>query len=139
MKLLAECLLGRAQLRVAACCGVLRENRRAGKAEEVVLLERLGNRLVHISELRAMTLVKSDDNVPLIDRVALILCDKRGELLDRSDNYPGIGIFQLSLQYCSRSVGVSRAFLEAVILTHRLIVEVLTVHNEKNLVYTLHL
>ena len=37
----AERLLGRAQLRVAAAAGVLGEDRRAGEAEQVVALERL--------------------------------------------------------------------------------------------------
>ena len=61
-----------------ALCGVLGENRRAGKAEQVILLEIPDDGRVHVPELTAVALVKDDDDMLVIDLVALILAHKVG-------------------------------------------------------------
>ena len=77
VQLVAERLLGGPQLRVAAARGVDGEDRRAGEAEQVVALERLGDRGVHVAELRAVALVEDDHDVPAVDLVALVGGDER--------------------------------------------------------------
>ena len=76
MQLVAKGLLGREKLRCVRLLRVDRENRRSGKAEQMVLAEVLYNRCVHIAELRAMAFVEDNDNVLLIDRVTGIFLDK---------------------------------------------------------------
>jgi hypothetical protein len=88
VQLVAEGLLGRAQLRVAAGAGVGGEDRRPGEAEQVVAAERLGDRRVHVAELGAVALVEDDDDVAVVDRVALVGGDEGRELLDGRDDDP---------------------------------------------------
>ena len=59
----AERLGGRAELCVATCAGIDREDRRAGEAKQVVVLERLDDSAVHVAELGAVALVEDDDDV----------------------------------------------------------------------------
>ena len=58
--------------------GVVREDRRAGEAEQVVALERLRDRDVHVAELGAVALVEDDDDVAVVDRVALVRWSMNG-------------------------------------------------------------
>lgn len=134
VQLVAEGLLGGPELRVAPARGVGGEDRGAGEPEEVVALERLGDRRVHVAELRAVALVEDHDDVALVDLVALVSGDEGTELLDRRDNDPSAGIFQLLLEDPRRCVGVGRTLLKAVVLLHGLVVEVLAVDDEEHLV-----
>ena len=123
-----------AKVRVAAARRVDREDRRAGEAEQVVALEGLRDRGVHVAELRAMALVEDDHDVAVVDRVTLVAADERRQLLDRRDDDLGGRVFQLLLEDRRRGVGVGRALLEAVVLAHRLVVEILAVDDEEHLV-----
>ena len=134
VQLVAERLLGGPELRVAAARRVGGEDRRAGEPEEVVALERLGDRRVHVAELRAVALVEDDHHVAVVDLVALVAGDERAELLDRRDDDPSTGILELPLQDGGRRVRVRSSLLEAVVLLHRLVVEVLAVDDEQHLV-----
>ena len=64
-------------------CRIRRKDRRPRKAEDVVLLERLGDRRVHLPELRAVALIENQHHMFSIDRVRPVLLDKIRQLLDR--------------------------------------------------------
>lgn len=63
-----------------------------------------------------------------------VLLDKGGELLNGGDNDSCIVILQLALQNRRGGVAVGSALFKAVIFLHRLIVQILAVHNEKHFV-----
>ena len=72
-------------------------------------------------------------------RLSKTLCpafffDKGGELLNGGDNDSCIVILQLALQDCRRGVAVGRTFFKSVVFLHRLIVQILAVHDKKHLV-----
>ena len=71
-------LIGGTKPEVSVFIGVISKNRRTGKSKEMVLLEVLYNGLVHIPKLTAVALVKDDDDMLVIDLVALILAHKVG-------------------------------------------------------------
>ena len=118
------------------------KNRCAGKAEQVILLERLDNLSVHISELASVALVKDDNSVFTEHLVSLILRDKVVQLLDgRDDDFIPVEapffvpILKLPLQDSGRSVAVGRTFFKAIIFFHGLIVQVFSINHKQNLVY----
>ena len=134
VQLVAERLLRGAKVRVAARAGIRAEDRRAGEAEQVVLLECLGDSRVHAAELTAVTFVEDDDHVPVVDRVVAVLLDKARELLDGGDDDSRAGVGQLLGKHPRRGVRVRRALLEPLVLAHGLVVKVLAVDNEQHLV-----
>src|SRR5699024_5133946 len=97
MQLLTEDLLGCPKMRLATGAGVFSEDRRSGKPEQIVLLEGLGNGLMHITELGTVALIENNDHMPVVDRMALVPIDESRELLDGGDNDPGVRILQLLL------------------------------------------
>ncbi len=139
MQLVAERLFRSAQLRVATAACVRGEDRRPSEPEQVVPLERACDVGVHVAELRAVALIKDDHRVAREHLVALVRLDERRQLLDRRDDDPRTTVLKLLLQYRRGCVRVCRALLEPVILTHRLVVEVLAIHDEQHLVHTRHL
>ena len=136
VQLVTEGLLSGPQLWVSATTGVDSEDGCAGEAEEVVVLEGLGDRGVHVAELRAVALIEDDHDMPVVDRVALVRADERRQLLDRGDDDPGTGVLELLFQHRGRGVRVRGTLFEPVVLTHRLVVEVLAVYDEQHLVDT---
>ena len=114
--------------------GVLGEDRRAGEAEQVVALECLGDRGVHVAELGAVALVEDQHDVPVVDRVALVLLDEPGELLDRGDDDPRGRCPPAASSARASTCSSCGALLEAVVLAHGLVVEVLAVDDEQDLV-----
>ena len=112
-----------------------REDRRSGKAEQMVLAEVLHNRRMHIAELGTMAFVKDDDDVLLIDRVTGIFLDKGCQLLNGRNDDMAILVLKLLFQDCRAGVGVCRTLFKAVVFLHGLIVEVFAVHDKQNLVY----
>ena len=89
---------------------------------------------VHITELAAVALVKDDHNMLLVDLMPRILLDEGRQLLDGGNDDMCFRVFQLAFQNRGAGVGVCRSFLEAVILLHRLIVQVLAVYHKQHLV-----
>ena len=142
MELIAKGLRRGQQLHVLAFSCIGGENRCAGKAKQMIILERLNNLGVHISELAAVALVK-DDNAMLAEHfVSLVFRDKVVQLLDgRDDDLIRmiaaffISVLKLPLQYPCGSVAVGRAFFKAVIFFHGLIVQVFSIDHEQNLVH----
>ena len=106
------------------------KNRRSCKAEQVVLFEIVNNGLVHITELAAVALVKDDYNVLLVNFVSRILLDEGRQLLDGGNDDMCFRVFQLAFQNRGAGVGVCCTLLEAVILLHGLVVQVLAVYHE---------
>ena len=134
MQLIAERLCRGEELRTPCPGRISRENRRTGKAKQVVLFEVLDDSHVHIAKLTAMTLVKDNNNVLAVYLMPGVLLDERSQLLYRCDDDPRIRVFHLSLQDCRRGVAVRRTLFKAVILFHGLIVEVFAVNHEQHLV-----
>ena len=110
------------------------KNRRSCKAEQVVLFEIVNNGLVHITELAAVALVKDDYNTLLVDLMPRIFLDEGRQLLDGGNDDMCFRVFQLAFQNRGAGVGVCRSLLEAVILLHSLIVQVLAVYHKQHLV-----
>ena len=134
MELVAKRLLRGAELGIPVRTAVDRKNRSPGKAEQMVLLEVLYDSRVHITKLAAMTLIEDDDDVLRIYLVPLVLLDEGRQFLNGRDDDFGVGVFQLLFQDSRRSIGVGRTFLEAVILLHGLVVQILTVYHKQDLV-----
>ena len=135
VQLVAKGLLGREKLRGVHLLRVDRENRRSGKAEQMVLAEILHNRRVHIAELGAMAFVKDDDDVLLIDRMTGIFLDKGCQFLNGRNDDMAVLVLKLLFQDRRAGVGVCRPLFKAVVFLHGLIVEVFAVHDKQNLVY----
>ena len=110
------------------------KNRRSSKAEQVVLFEIVDNGFMHITELTAVALVKDDHNVLLVDFMPRIFLDKGRQLLDCGNDDMCFRVFQLAFQNRGAGVGVCRSLLEAVILFHSLIVQILAVYHKQHLV-----
>ena len=134
VQLVAKGLRGREKLRGVCILRVVRENRRSGKAEQMVLAEILHDCRVHIAELGAMAFVKDDDNVLLIDRVTGIFLDKGRQLLNGRNDDMAVLVLKLLFQDRRADVGVCRALFKTVVFLHGLIVEVFAVHDKQNLV-----
>ena len=142
MELISKGLWRGQQLHVLAFSCIGSENRCAGKAEQVIILERLDNLSVHISKLAAVAFVK-DDNAMLAEHlVSLVFRDKVVQLLDGGDDdfilvvaAFFVPVLKLPLQHSGRSVAVGRAFFKAVIFLHGLIVQVFSIHYKQNLVH----
>ena len=123
-----------------ACVGG--EDRRAGKAEQMIFLERLYDFSVHISELAAVALVE-DDNAMLVEYLmSLVLAHEVVQLLNsRDDDLVFVKaaflvfVLKLSLQNSCRGVAVGRAFFKAVVFFHGLIVKVFSIDYEQNLIH----
>ena len=73
VQLVAESLCSGFQIRVAARAGVFGEDRGAGEAKDVIMLELLGDERVHVAELRAMAFVEDEHDLLLRDGLDLIL------------------------------------------------------------------
>ena len=110
------------------------KNRRSCKSEQVVLFEIVNNGLVHITELAAVALVKDDHNVLLVDLMPRILLNEGRQLLDGGNDDMSFRVFQLAFQNRCTGVGVCRSLLEAVILFHSLVVQILAVYHKQHLV-----
>ena len=134
VKLVAERLRCCAKRGILAHAGIDREDGRAGKAEQMIPLEVLGDGLVHVAELTAMALIEDDDE-PLVKHcMSGILLDERGELLNGGDDDFCVVVLKLTLQDCRGGIAVCRALLKAVVLLHRLVVQILAVNDEQHLV-----
>ena len=134
VELIAKSLRCRAECGILAHACIDRKDRRSGKAKEVVLLEILRNGLMHIPELTPVALIKNNNNSLIKNAVSGVLLDKGGELLNGGDNDSCIVILQLALQHRCRGVAVGSTLFKAVIFLHRLIVQILAVHNKEHLV-----
>ena len=89
---------------------------------------------MHITELAAVALVKDDHNVFLVNFVSRILLDEGRQLLDGGNDDMSFRGFQLAFQNRGTGVGVCRSLLEAVILFHSLVVQILAVYHKQHLV-----
>ena len=134
MKLIAESLCCCAEIRILARTGIQSKDWRACKTEKMILPEFLCNRLMHITELTAVTFIKDDNDTLIIYSMGGILFDECSELLNSGNDNTAIGIFKLFFQNSCRCVAVSGTFFKAVILTHSLIVEILPVNYKQHLV-----
>ena len=134
MELIAERLLGRFKIRIFPRSGIDGEDGRSGEPEKIVLLEIAGDRQVHIAELTAVTFVEDKDDPTLIDGMIGILLDKGREFLDRGNDDPVLRSLQLLFQDRGIGIGVGGALLESVVFAHRLVVQILSVNDEKHLV-----
>ena len=89
---------------------------------------------VHIAELAAVAFVKDDDHMLVKNSVPGILFDEGGQLLNGGDDDFCTIVLQLALEDSGRGVAVGRAFLEAVVLLHGLIIQILAVYHKQHLV-----
>ena len=135
VRLPAEKLGGGFHAALAAGGGVDRKDGGAGETEQMILFEVGDHGLVHIPELAAVTFVKDQYHMALVDRVGRIFLDEGGQLLDGGNDDAGVGVLQLALEHGGGGVAVGGALLEAVVFLHGLVVQVLAVHHKENLVY----
>ena len=93
------------------------------------------NSQMHIPELGTMAFIKDNDNRLVIHGMGFILLDEGRKLLNGRDDDMRLGILELALEDRRGRVAVGRAFFEAVILLHGLVVQILAVHDEEDLVH----
>ncbi len=105
------------------------------KPKEVVFLESLGDGGVHIAKLRAVALVEYHDHLLAVDVVVGVILDEVGEFLYGGDDDAALAVVQLLFQFLGRGVAVGSALLESVVLLHRLVVEVFSIHHKQYLFY----
>ena len=134
MQPVTEGLLSSHEMRIGYSTSIDGKDWRTSKAKDMVLLEILDDGSVHITELAAMALIKYNDYMLLENRVSAFLLDEGGKLLDGSDDDFGIGISQLLFQHGGGAVAIGSSLLEAVILLHGLVVQVLAVNHEQHFV-----
>ena len=115
------------------CWHILYEDRSTSKAEDVVFLELLGDFLVHLSELASVALIENQNYFFLVYLAVWVLLYKTRQLLYGSDDNFTLAAGYLLLQYCCRSISVSSTFLESVILSHGLIVQIFSIHHKHHL------
>ena len=128
-------LSGCHQVCLSCYIGIIREDGRSCEAKDIVLLELLRNGCMHLAKLTTMTLVEYHHYMLVVHIHIFVTLHKYGKLLDcGNDNMTG-WIIQLSFQYGHISVAICGIFLEIVILSHGLIVQVLTVHYKQHLIY----
>ena len=89
---------------------------------------------MHISELRAMTLIEYQDDMSIIDSMIIMLLDEFIELLNGRDDDLRIRVFELFLQLRCTRITIRRSLLELIIFPHRLVVEVFSIHDKKYLI-----
>src|SRR5690554_5532491 len=77
---------------------VFRKNRRAGKTELIEALELLLQVLLRLAKLAAVTLVKDEHHLPLVDRQITLALHQVVELLDSSDNDLVVILVQIALE-----------------------------------------
>ena len=134
MELIPEHLGSRHELGPLAANGIGSKDGCAGKAKDMIPLEVGNDGMVHLTELPSMALVEDEDDVLLIHRMPGVLLDEDGQFLGRGDDDLAIILFQLLLQDGCGRVAVGRTLLEAIVLLHRLVVQILAIDDEKNLV-----
>ena len=81
--------------------------------------------------MAAMALIEDDDDLLIRHRMPCVLFDERTQLLDGRNDDARIAVFQLPFEDRRGRIAVRRALFKAVVLLHRLIVEVLPVHDEE--------
>ena len=82
-----------------------------------------------------MALVEYHDHLLAVDVVVGVILDEVGELLYGGDDDAALAVVQLLFQFLGRGVAVGSALLESVVLLHRLVVEVFSIHHEQYLFY----
>ena len=122
--------------------GINSKYRGAGKAKHDVLLETLLNLFLHGAKLRAVALVK-DENENLIKNLLLyqLFPQEARHLLYRGDDDVRIiatGI-ELIEQYFTVHIAIGTVRAETVVFLHRLIVQILSVNDEYYLMYSLYI
>ena len=130
VELIAKSLLCRAECGILAHACIDCKDGRTGKAEQMVLLKVFGDGLMHIPELTPVALIKNDNNSLIKNAVSGVLLDKGGEFLNGGNDDLGVVVFQLTLQHSRRGVAVGSSLFKAVIFLHRLIVQILAVHDK---------
>ena len=122
--------------------GINSKNWGAGKAKHDVLLETLLNLFLHGAKLRAVALVK-DENENLIKNLLLyqLFPQEARHLLYRGDDDVRIiatGI-ELIEQYFTVHIAIGTVRAETVVFLHRLIVQILSVNDEYYLMYSFYI
>ena len=86
VELLSEGLRRGQHRQVVSLGRISRKNRRAGKAEQVIVSERLDDFRVHISKLAAVALVEDDDAMLVEHLMPLVLSYEVVQLLNRGND-----------------------------------------------------
>ena len=116
------------------CWHILYKDRCTRKSEDVVFLKLLRDGCMHIAKLAAVALVENQYHFFLVDVAVGVLLDKARQLLYGSNDDFALAVGYLFLQDACRSIAVGCTLLESVILSHGLIVQVLSIHHEHDLV-----
>ena len=121
VKLIAKGLRCSTHIGITAGTGIDRKNRRTRKPEQVIILERLGDSLMHIAELAAVALIEDDDKMLLERGMPFVFTHEDIELLNGRDDDMYVRVAHLPLEDGGARVAVGRSLFKAVILLHRLI------------------
>ena len=99
----------------------------------MIIAKSPGDRFVHGAKLRAVALIKDDDNMLFIDRMTAVERDKAVQFLDGGHQDLFARVFQIFLQDLRAGVAVRGSFLEFFVLNDGLIVQVLAIDHEQDL------
>ena len=118
---------------------IVREDRRAGKTEDMIAFEPFDDLIVHLSELRTVALVKDDHHMPAIDRMLFLFLTEGVEFLNGGDDDTVVVVAHLLGQNRCGFIGRDATFLELLIFANGLIVEVFTIHHKQHFVHIIQL
>ena len=90
---------------------------------------------MHIAELTAVALIKDNYNLLVRHGVPCVLFDECAELLNGCNYNFCVGVFKLPFKNCGRCIAVRRTLFKAVVLLHRLIVQIFSVDDKEHFIY----
>ena len=102
-------------------------------------MEPLDNQFVHIAELATMALIKDDHHMLVVYRMFLLGFAELVEFLNSRNDDAVFVLAQLLMQHSRGFIMADAAFLELLVLLHRLVVQVLAVHHKQHFVHILQL
>ena len=90
---------------------------------------------MHFAELTSVTFVKYHYNMLTIYLHILVTFHKNRKFLNRGDDNVASRIIQLAFQDRYIGIAICCILLKVIIFTHRLIVQILTIHHKQHLIY----
>ena len=118
---------------------IVREDRRAGKTEDMIAFEPFDDLVVHLAELRTVALVKDDHHMPAIDRMLFLFLAEGVEFLNGGDDDTVVVVAHLLGQNRCGFIGRDATFLELLIFANGLIIQILSVHHKQHFVHIIQL
>lgn len=79
-----------------------------------------------------MTFIKNNHHMTAKNSMILVFFDKLIELLDSGDDDGCVGTLELLLEFGCTAIAISCSFFKFVILFHRLIIQIFSIHHKQD-------